>query len=69
MAKSTLSHHLKLLRDAGVTRTRQEGTRCFVSLRRDNIERRFSGLLDAVLVDSRRPNRRPGRTRPRPATR
>jgi DNA-binding transcriptional ArsR family regulator len=58
VAKSTLSHHLKLLRDAGVTRTRQEGTRCFVSLRCDDIERRFPGLLDAVLVDARLPNRR-----------
>ncbi|MEV1240381.1 ArsR family transcriptional regulator [Nonomuraea sp. NPDC049750] len=31
MAKSTLSHHLRVLRDAGITRTRQEGTRCFVA--------------------------------------
>ncbi|MDT5309194.1 MAG: hypothetical protein QOE48_4896 [Mycobacterium sp.] len=29
LAKSTLSHHLKTLRAAGVTRTREEGTRCF----------------------------------------
>ncbi len=35
VAKSTLSHHLRVLRDAGITRTRQEGTRCFVELRRD----------------------------------
>lgn len=49
VAKSTLSHHLRVLRDAGVTRTRQEGTRCFVELRRADLERRFPGLLDAVL--------------------
>lgn len=49
VAKSTLSHHLRVLRDAGVTRTRQEGTRCFVELRRDELEVRFPGLLDAVL--------------------
>lgn len=33
VAKSTLSHHLKMLREAGVTQTRQEGTRCYVKLR------------------------------------
>lgn len=49
VAKSTLSHHLRVLRDAGVTRTRQEGTRCFVVLRRDDLTARFPGLLDAVL--------------------
>ncbi|BCK56286.1 ArsR/SmtB family transcription factor [Nocardia wallacei] len=49
VAKSTLSHHLRVLRDAGVTRTRQEGTRCFVMLRRRDLDRRFPGLLDAVL--------------------
>ncbi|MBV2363375.1 ArsR/SmtB family transcription factor [Streptomonospora nanhaiensis] len=50
VAKSTLSHHLRVLRDAGVTRTRQEGTRCFVTLRRDDLESRFPGLVAAVLA-------------------
>jgi DNA-binding transcriptional ArsR family regulator len=50
VAKSTLSHHLRVLRDAGITRTRQEGTRCFLRLRRTDIEARFPGLLDAVLT-------------------
>jgi DNA-binding transcriptional ArsR family regulator len=49
VAKSTLSHHLRTLRDAGITRTRQEGTRCFVVLRRADLDTRFPGLLDAVL--------------------
>ncbi|WP_170221079.1 ArsR/SmtB family transcription factor [Amycolatopsis cihanbeyliensis] len=49
VAKSTLSHHLKVLRDAGVTRTRQEGTRCFVRLRANDLRGRFPGLLDALL--------------------
>ncbi|MCX5087606.1 helix-turn-helix domain-containing protein [Streptomyces sp. NBC_00365] len=43
VAKSTLSHHLKVLREAGVTRTRQDGTRCFVTLRRDSLDVRFPG--------------------------
>jgi DNA-binding transcriptional ArsR family regulator len=49
VAKSTLSHHLRVLRDAGLTRTRQEGTRCFVQLRRHDVQTRFPGLLNAVL--------------------
>ncbi|WP_124280014.1 metalloregulator ArsR/SmtB family transcription factor [Streptomyces sp. ADI93-02] len=49
VSKSTLSHHLKILRHAGVTQTRQEGTRCYVTLRRDALEARFPGLLPALL--------------------
>ncbi|WP_212761553.1 ArsR/SmtB family transcription factor [Nocardia uniformis] len=50
VAKSTLSHHLRVLRDAGITRTRQEGTRCFVMLRREDLDVRFPGLMAAVLA-------------------
>jgi DNA-binding transcriptional ArsR family regulator len=49
VAKSTLSHHLGVLRDAGITRTRKEGTRCFVILRRADLDARFPHLLEAVL--------------------
>jgi len=49
VAKSTLSHHLKTLRAAGVIRVREQGTRCFIGLRRDDLDARFPGLLDAVL--------------------
>jgi DNA-binding transcriptional ArsR family regulator len=50
VTKSTLSHHLKVLRDAGLTRTRAEGVHRFVSLRREDVEHRFPGLLDCVLA-------------------
>lgn len=50
VAKSTLSHHLKVPRGAGVTRTRELGTRCFVELRRADLDDRFPGLLDVVLL-------------------
>ena len=50
VAKSTLSHHLRVLRDAGLTRTRQEGTRCFVVLRQQDLQARFPGLLQVVLA-------------------
>ncbi|SOD63936.1 transcriptional regulator, ArsR family [Streptomyces zhaozhouensis] len=49
VGKSTLSHHLKVLRAAGVTRTREEGTRCYVRLRLDDLEQRFPGLMAGVL--------------------
>lgn len=54
VAKSTLSHHMKTLREAGLTRTRQEGTRCFVSLRPD-FEKRFPGLVAGILAFARAP--------------
>jgi DNA-binding transcriptional ArsR family regulator len=50
VSKATRSHHLRVLREAGVTRTRPEGTRRYVSLRRDDMDARFPGLLDALLA-------------------
>lgn len=52
IAKSTLSHHFKLLREAGITHTRVDGVRRLVSLRRDDLETRFPGLLDVILAAS-----------------
>jgi DNA-binding transcriptional ArsR family regulator len=52
VSKSTLSHHLKVLRDSGLTHTRVEGVHRYVSLRTVDIERRFPGLLDCVLTYS-----------------
>lgn len=49
VSKSTLSHHLKVLREAGLTQTRANGTARLVSLREAELESRFPGLLDAVL--------------------
>jgi DNA-binding transcriptional ArsR family regulator len=48
LTKATRSHHFKVLREAGVTNTRLDGTARFVSLRRDAVDARFPGLLDAV---------------------
>ena len=45
---STCSYHLRLLREAGVTRTRAEGTQRFISLRRDDLDDRFPGLVDVL---------------------
>ncbi len=47
--KSTMSHHFKVLRTAGVILQRSEGTSCFNTLRRADLDARFPGLLDAIL--------------------
>jgi DNA-binding transcriptional ArsR family regulator len=54
VSKSTLTHHLRVLRDAGLTITRTEGVQRLVSLRREDVETRFPGLLDCVLAHSGR---------------
>ncbi len=51
IAKSTMSHHFRILRAAGVIFTRKEGTQLLNSLRQEDLERLFPGLL-AVVVGS-----------------
>ncbi|MCL2656638.1 MAG: ArsR family transcriptional regulator [Betaproteobacteria bacterium] len=48
--KSTVAHHTRILREAGVTCTRPEGRNCWISLRREVLDAKFPGLLDAVLA-------------------
>jgi DNA-binding transcriptional ArsR family regulator len=49
VAKSTGSHHLKTLANAGITAEQEAGTCKYVRLRRDELEQRFPGLLESVL--------------------
>jgi len=49
MPKSSVSHHFRILREAGVVTSRQEGTQRILKLRREDLEARFPGLLAAVL--------------------
>jgi DNA-binding transcriptional ArsR family regulator len=49
IAKSTMSHHFQILRNAGVIFTRKEGTQLFNSLRREDLDARFPGLLDVIV--------------------
>lgn len=58
LAKSTLSHHFKVLREAGLVGARSEGTSLMNFLDRDAIERNFPGLLDGVLGSLRPKARR-----------
>jgi DNA-binding transcriptional ArsR family regulator len=50
VSKSTCTHHFRVLREAGVIEQRQLGTSRLNSLRRDDLDARFPGLLDAVLA-------------------
>jgi DNA-binding transcriptional ArsR family regulator len=54
VSKATRSHHYRVLREAGLTNTRVEGTRRYVSLRREDLDARFPGLLDALLAAAAR---------------
>ncbi len=47
--KSTVSHHFKVLREAGLVMTENNGTNHMNRLRRADIESRFPGLLAAIL--------------------
>jgi DNA-binding transcriptional ArsR family regulator len=49
VSKSTMSHHLRILREAGITQSRVQGARRLLTLRRDDLDARFPGLLDAVI--------------------
>jgi DNA-binding transcriptional ArsR family regulator len=49
VAKSTCSHHFRVLREAGVVAQRVEGKCRYNRLRADQLEQRFPGLLGAVL--------------------
>lgn len=50
--KSTISHHIKIFREAGLLDNRQDGRNKYVRLRRDAIEQRFPGLLNGVLSNA-----------------
>lgn len=50
ISKSTATHHWRVLRDAGVVSAREEGTRKYHRLRREDLEARFPGLLAAVMA-------------------
>jgi len=48
--KSTKSHLMKVLREAGVIRNEPNGRNRILTLRRDDLDARFPGLLDAILT-------------------
>jgi DNA-binding transcriptional ArsR family regulator len=50
VSKSTCTHHFRVLREAGVIEQEVLGTSRLNSLRREDLDARFPGLLDAVLA-------------------
>ena len=50
MTKSTFSHHLRILREAGVITKRIEGAKGYMCVRKDDLDAQFPGLLDAVVT-------------------
>ena len=57
LSKATLSHHFRVLREAGLVRTRPDGRKRLLSLREDDLNACFPGLLDAVLSGKSSPER------------
>ncbi|MFI6027930.1 ArsR/SmtB family transcription factor [Amycolatopsis magusensis] len=49
VSKSTLTHHLRTLREAGVIMGRQQGTARYNSLRLEDLDALFPGLLNGIL--------------------
>nr|WP_240968623.1 helix-turn-helix domain-containing protein [Streptomyces sp. HNM0575] len=50
LSNATISHHCRVLREAGLVRTIAEGRHRIMTVRRDEVETRFPGLLNAVLT-------------------
>lgn len=51
LSKSTLSHHIKILRESGLIRPRIQGKEHFYSLRREELDERFPGLVALLLAE------------------
>ena len=47
---ATLTHHFRVLREAGVIRQREDGNRRWTALRDEDLEERFPGLLDTIVI-------------------
>ncbi|MBD2705851.1 helix-turn-helix transcriptional regulator [Spirosoma sp. BT702] len=53
VAKSTMSHHIRVLREAGIIHIRPYGTQSLISLRSDELEQKFPGVLNSVLKSAK----------------
>ncbi|MEV5028768.1 ArsR/SmtB family transcription factor [Paenibacillus sp. LPE1-1-1.1] len=49
VVKSTMTHHVRTLREAGVLNVRKQGTQHFLTVRADDLNTRFPGLLAAII--------------------
>jgi DNA-binding transcriptional ArsR family regulator len=53
-SKTNLSYHLAKLREAGIVRVRQEGVYRYMSLRTEDLEARFPGLMESLLAAAKK---------------
>jgi DNA-binding transcriptional ArsR family regulator len=51
VTKATRTHHFRVLRESGLIRQRNCGNGRMNRLRREDLDRRFPGLIDLVLAD------------------
>ncbi|MCK9876861.1 helix-turn-helix domain-containing protein [Frankia sp. Ag45/Mut15] len=65
----TISHHYRVLREAGLTTTTADGRRRIVTIRHDDLEARFPGLLAAILTPELIPPAAAAETDPAPRAR
>src|SRR5918997_1223746 len=54
LSKATLSHHFRVLRESGVVLVRPEGRKRLLSLRTEDLNARFPGLIEAALAEAGR---------------
>ncbi|MFI2209365.1 ArsR/SmtB family transcription factor [Streptomyces sp. NPDC020141] len=52
-AKSTMTHHWRVLRESGVILQQPSGRENLLTLRRAELDSRYPGLLDAILTGAR----------------
>ena len=48
LSRSAVSHHLKILREAGVLESRKEGKQVFFWINRDNLDESISAVLNYI---------------------
>ncbi|HLI10899.1 MAG TPA: helix-turn-helix domain-containing protein [Alphaproteobacteria bacterium] len=53
MPRSTRTHHLRILREAGLIRSEKRGTEVLSTARSHDVEARFPGLLRAIMRAAR----------------
>ena len=49
LSRASMSHHFRVLREAGVTWTRPDGKHRFIRLRRADLDARFPGLMASLI--------------------
>ncbi|MFI0898349.1 ArsR/SmtB family transcription factor [Streptomyces sp. NPDC020983] len=55
VSKSSRTHHWRVLREAGLVYQRDAGNRIYMRFRKDDLDRRFPGLVEAIVGADREP--------------